>query len=480
MTVNVVDLPLGNGFYLAESLPVSSQLCTNMYPNYPETQGISQAQLYPSPGIIELTTTGPQPEEANRGAYEFSGNAYFVNGNRLYFIDATGNQTDLGLISGSGRVSIADNGTQMCIVVPSTGIGYIYTETGGLVQITDPNFTANGNAEIVVFVDGYFVFTTASKRFFISNLNNGLVYDALDFGSAEADPDIIRSAHVHKNQLYIFGSQTIEVFQNVGGAGFPFQRISGFVIPKGITSPFSVAEFDNTFCFIGQGANETPRIYAFTGSGVQEISHTAIESLLQQSTTLEDTFVFTYSFRGARFIGWSGQGGTIIYDSKASALGGKKVWHQRTSSNVEGSTRWRISSLITAYDKLLVGDSVDGRIGVLESDVYTEYGNNINRVFRTITLENNSMPAYFGYFEVIAETGLGLPDNTDPLIGMTYSDDAKNYISTRYRSAGKQGEYSRKIRWQQLGRTNRWRIFEISMSDPIRWVINKVTMEIQS
>lgn len=475
----ITEIPLGNGFYISESLPVSAQLCTNMYPNYPETTGISQAQLYPTPGIVQIDTSGVQPEQANRGAHVFNDKPYFVNDSALFLLNEQLNLQNLGFIDGDSRVSMADNGTQLCIVVPGTGVGYIYDETNGLQQITDPNFTANGLAEIVVYVDGYFVFTTRSKRFFISNLNNGLAYDALDFGSAEADPDVIRSAHVHKNQLYIFGSETIEVFQNVGGVGFPFQRINGFVIPKGITSPFSVAEFDNTFCFIGQGVNETPRVYSFTGSGVDEISHTAIDLLLQQSTSLEDAFVFTYSFRGARFIGWSGDNGTIIFDSKSSRLAGRKIWHQRTSSGIEGASRWRINSLVTAYNKLLVADSQDGRIGELREDIYTEYGNVIEREFSLITLEANSSPMYFGYFELVLESGLGLEDNSEPLISMEYSDDSRNYISKGTRSAGAIGNYDQKVRWRQLGRTNRWRVFRVRMSDPIKWVVLKALIEVE-
>jgi hypothetical protein len=113
---------------------------------------------------------------------------------------------------------MADNGTQLMILVPG-GDGFIYNEADGtpFQQILDAGFTANGAPEIVVFVDGYFVATTDSKTFISSAVNDGLSWNALDAGSAEADPDAIRSAFVFQNQLFIFGSETIEAFQNVGG-----------------------------------------------------------------------------------------------------------------------------------------------------------------------------------------------------------------------------------------------------------------------
>ncbi len=471
-------IPLSDGFYLSESLPVSSQICQNMYVNIPETQGkISDAQLFPAPGLVEIADSGDN--EINRGSHVLNSVPYFINGNTLYRLETNDSLTNLGTIEGSSRVSLADNGNQLIIVVPGTRIGYIYTVLGGLVQITDATFTDLSKAapEIVVFIDGYFVITRGSKEFFSSNLNDGTTYDALDFGSAEADPDIIRSAHVHKNQLYIFGSETIEVFQNVGGAGFPFQRIRGFVIPKGIAAPFSVAEFDGSFVFIGQGVDESPKIYIFTGSGVSPISTTSIDYLLQEGANdIVDAFVWSYSFRGATFVGFSNINGTVVYDSQASRLSGKKTWHTRESYELQFKTRWRVNSIVTAYGQLLVGDSEGGTIGKIDNDVSTDYGRQLLRGFALQTLENNSEEMFFNSIEVILDSGQGLEDGTTPFIRMSYSDDGRTYTPERTRSAGKVGQYNIKAKWNQLGSTSRYRIFKFYFDAPVRWVVLKVVV----
>ena len=44
----------------------------------------------------------------------------------------------LGIIAGSGRVGMADNGTQLCIV--SGAKGYIYDTANGLSEISDADF----------------------------------------------------------------------------------------------------------------------------------------------------------------------------------------------------------------------------------------------------------------------------------------------------------------------------------------------------
>ncbi len=158
-----------------------------------------------------------------------NGVPYFVIAGRLYSMAADFTLTFIGEIAGDTRVSMADNGTQLLVLVPN-GNGYIYNHVADtFAQITDSDFTANGNPQLVVYIDGFFCLTTDSKKFIVSALNDGLSYNALDFGTAESDPDEIVAPIVFKNQLFIGGSQTIEAFQNIGGADFPFQRTGLFL-----------------------------------------------------------------------------------------------------------------------------------------------------------------------------------------------------------------------------------------------------------
>ena len=483
----IQEIPLYGGLYEAESRLVSSQTCLNWYPNIPESQGISEAQLYPTPALEQIADTGDF--NINRGAHLFNDEYYCINNNKLYRLNrvqggATSfsyNLEELGEISGTGRVSLADNGFQLCIVIPDTGIGYIYEKTNGLQQITDPDFTAVGNADVVVFMDGYFVFSTQSKRFFISALNDGLSYNALDFGTAEADPDDIRGLHVHKNQLYVFGSQTCEVFRNVGGQGFPFQRITGFVLPKGLAAKFSIIEYSGAFAFVGQGENESARIYMYSGNDFQPISTTAIDLVVQKNTDIQiqDCFVWSYDKKGADFVGWTFANGTFVFESKASQLTGKKIWHERKSSNVNLTGGWRVNSLVAAYGLLICGDSDSGIIGQLDFDGNTEYGNNIVRELTLPTISSQSKRVYHGSFEVEIETGLATTSET-PEIEMTYSDDAKAFVSYRTRSLGKIGEYSKKVKWQRLGNSNRFRIYRLRMTDTVRCVIYRALVDLES
>ena len=338
-------------------MPVSNQECTNWYVSQPVVAALSPKILLGTPGYLQLATTG-LIRQVNRGAHVMNSIPYFVNGDMLYRLDLstdtqgveTFSTVALGTISGVGRVSMADNGTQLMILVPG-GNGFIWVETTStFTQITDPDFTANGNPQFVVFLDSFFVITTDSKKFIVSAPNDGLNYNALDFGSAEADPDDIVAPVVHQNQLFITGSETTEVFQNIGGADFPFQRVSGFVMDKGLFAPLSAINANNTWMMIGGGTNESPAIWAFSGSGFSKISTTPIDSILQDFTEaeIEASFAYRYAQNGAYFVAFVLPSTTLVIDTITGA------WHERKSQIVNNAgitqtLRQRANSLVTAF-----------------------------------------------------------------------------------------------------------------------------------
>jgi hypothetical protein len=331
----------------------------NFYPNIAQAPALNQETLYGTAGLEEVanadTLTG------NRGSHEMNGVPYFVMENRLFSMATDLSLTFHGEIAGTGRVSMADNGTQLMVLVPD-GNGYIYNHVADTFgQITDTDFTANGNPQLVVFIDGYFCLTTDTKKFIVSSLNDGFNYNALDFGTAESDPDDIVAPVVFKNQLFIGGSQTIEAFQNIGGADFPFQR-TGLFLQKGIVSPFSIQTLQDTFVFIGAGQNESPAIWVLQGNDVAKISTTAIDKELSALTQAQVSSIYSWGYaeKGAYFVGFSLPSSTLVYDIIT------KRWHERKSVVDNTLGGYRVTSMVRAYNKIWAGDLIDGRIGRLD------------------------------------------------------------------------------------------------------------------
>lgn len=474
----MAQLPITNGFYVSASLPISHQECVNWYVNIVQTQGLSQETLFGTPGIVEIANTG-LIQQVNRGAHVKNGIPYFVNGATLYsisreIVDGVDVFTvnSLGSIEGEGRVSMADNGIQLMILVPG-GKGYIYNEDAGVpfVEITDLDFTANGAPQIVVFIDGYFAVTTDSKKWITSALNDGLSWNALDFGTAESDPDKIVAPVVNNNQIYITGSETTEGFSNPGntGSGFAFIRNNVF-LDKGCVAPFSIINANRAFFMLGAGVNESPAIWQFSGNNYTKISTTAIDNVLADytDTQISESFAWAYSERGAFFVGFSFFDRSFVFDMAT----GK--WHERKSRIDEEQTGYRVSSVVTAYGKTLVADTIDGRVGELCIDVYTEYGGLIIRTVSTQPFNDGGKAIRVPMIELTMESGVGDSSVPNPAVSMSTSKDGKKFGPDRTRSMGRVGEFGRRIVWRRNGRFPRFVVLRFTLSDPVKPVIIKL------
>jgi hypothetical protein len=476
-----IQLEIGTGFYQSASLPLSAQRCINLYPVIPQASALNQRALFGCPGTKTFSTSGDTIAGSNRGSQIMEGVGYFINGSRLYSVTSAGVIVDIGTITGTGRVSLANNGQFLVIVVPGGDAFGFDNVADTLTQITDVDFITS---DTVVFKDGFFVFSASDGSvFFNSALNDPFTYDALDFGTAEINPDRIVALHVNHNELFVTGEETIELFQNVGGSGFPFQRIPGANIQKGVYGKFTLAEFDNTFVFVGGGQNEDAAIWKVTGSSsVQKISTSAIDNAIQEYTEAEisDAFSWTYSEGGNFFVGFTFvssriPSSTFVYDATTSALAGSSTWHERQSG--VSDNRWRVNSIIRLGGKHLVGDQIDGRIGELDLETFEEYGDVLLWLKSSSPFSNQGQRSFFGEIELFMESGVGLTigQGSDPIVRMAFSNNGGRSFSSDFnRNYGKIGEYNQRTIWRRQGDIPNSRVLQFSGTDPVKRNILKL------
>lgn len=488
--MTIVEIPLSQGYYKSDSLIIGNQECINLIPIQQQVSVLSSQQLIGIPGIRQVASSGNTIFDANRGAHVMAQIPYFVNYNRLYRLDrsfATGSEVftlhEVGVspvsITGTGRVSMADNGTQLMILDPG-GNAFIYNKDTDVLQrvvtgIFDPTSTIK--AQYLDFCDGYFVASTDSKQWFISNLNDGTQWDILDFGSAEADPDNIVAPIVYNNQIFMLGVETTEGFQNIGGSGFPFQR-SNVYINKGCYAPFSLIITQQRFFMVGGGTNERAAIWAFSGGQYEKVSTNAIDEALNSYTDNQLNAIFTMSWahRGQFFVAFTLPDRTFVFNISTG------LWHEQLSSiNDEfgdpEQTRWRANSLVSAYGYLLVGDFQDGRIGIFDINEYQEYNEPIVKVFSTLPISNKGNSFRINSVELTMESGIG-NGVEDPVVSMAISENLKTYQYERSRKIGKIGDYGRRTIWRKNGRIPRFAAFKFRISDPIKTAIIKLEVDI--
>jgi len=463
-------LPIPLGSYQAESTTLSIQRVINWIPVVPQGEALNNRSLLQPSGISQIIDTGLG---VCRGAHVMAGVRFFVEGSTLISLDSVDALTNIGAITGTVRVQMADNGTLLVIVVPG-GDAYVFdSATSTLGQIVDPDFQLSDS---VSFYRGFFVFTaTDGKQLFVSNLNNPLVFDSLDFGSAEGDPDRIITQIVDHDELSIIGSETTEVFRNVGGADFPLQIIPGAFTQKGAHSKYGVVKFDNTYLFIGGGENELTGIWRQASSAqAVKISDDATDLAIQKFTKDEIASAFTMSFskKGQFFAIFSFNstripGRTFVYNGTASTMAGFSVWSEFQSGLVDAP--WRVNAIVKANGKLYVGDAEDGRIGVLDDSVLTEYGNAIMRQAAFRPFSQNGTTIFAGELEATFEAGVGLTagQGSDPVAIYDYTDDNKVWSNEFKRPIGPIGEYGLETVWRRQGRFPSFRTIRYTVTDPV-------------
>jgi hypothetical protein len=466
--------PILGSSYVARSVNAADNRMVNMYPELVPEGGKSAAFLTRCPGLRRLVAAGSGPI---RGLWALKEYLYAVSGDTFYRLSLITTTTRwrieaLGTVSGSGPVSISDNGTQ--IFIACNPEGFIYNSTTEVfAQITDPDFPG---AVKVGYLDGYFVFNEPnSARVWVTSLLDGLSVDPLDFASAEGDPDGLVSLIVDHREAWLFGTNSIEVWYDAGLPDFPLQRIQGAFNEIGCEAPYSVAKLDNGLFWLGSDARGRGIVYRANGYTGQRISTHAIEWQIQQYGNLSDAIGYTYQQDGHAFyvLIFPSAQTTWVYDVATQA------WHERAGWSNGNFVRHRSNCQVVYNNEVIVGDFENGNIYAFDLDDYSDNGDIQKwlRSWRALPSGTNNLKRTAHHsLQVDCESGVGTNtgQGSNPQMMLRWSDDGGHtWSNEHWTSVGKIGEYYRRVIWRRLGMTLklRDRVYEISGTDPVKLAI---------
>lgn len=253
---------------------------------------------------------------------------YLVANDVFYSINSALVASEIGsLNTPNGFVSFAENNANQIIFVDGQN-GYLYTpSTGTFTQITTSGFPTNPTN--VVFLDGYFVITSAlSRNYQISALNDGNTWDILDNAVIQAYSGLNIGVGVVKQRLYFFKTDSTEVWYNSGAADFPFRRDNNLLFNYGCLAAASIVSgFDYLF-WLSQDASNTPCVMMTQGQVPIKISTEAIEDYLQSFTSPKSVSAWIYKDEGHIFykLNWTIDNVTLVYDLTTSMALGQPFW----------------------------------------------------------------------------------------------------------------------------------------------------------
>jgi hypothetical protein len=492
--------PILGSSYVARSVNAADNRMVNLFPEIVAEGGKEAAFLQRAPGLRKLATIGSGPI---RGLWSYGGYAYVVSGQTVYKLATNWTYVPIGTVTGSGPVSMADNGNQLFIAC--NGPSYIYNvSTGVFAQITDGDFPG---ASVVGYLDGYFVFIEPnSQRVWVTSLLDGTSVDPLDFASAEGSPDGLVSMIIDHREVWLFGTNSVEVWYDAGLTDFPLQRVQGAFNEIGCAATYSVAKLDNAIFWLGSDARGNGIVYRANGYTGQRISTHAVEYAIQNYGSISDAVAYTYQQEGHAFyvLTFPSAGKTWVYDVSTQA------WHERAGFVDGGFTRHRSNCQMNFNNEIVVGDFNDGRIYAFDLDVYADDGSIQKwlRSWRALpTGQNNLKRTAQHSLQLDCESGVGLdgidPFDTllveallteselellteggdtllldpetvqgaNPLVSLRWSDDGGHTWGNYHtRSMGRIGQYGTRVLWRRLGMTVklRDRVYEISGTDPVK------------
>lgn len=456
-------VPFVGGSYIFPTVNFDAQRSVNFYPvksEVPNSQTVDLLRM--TPGLNIFQTLGPGPI---RGEYTVKGRTFVVSGFNFYEIFIDGSNTNYGTVFFANPVvSISDNGVQVCVVGGNNG--YIFTlATNVLVQITTAGW--NG-ANTVTFLDGYFVWDwPGTSQYYVSALYDGTTINPTAFASVSSSTNNVVAVKALHQNLWVFGTESVEIEYDNGNQFFPFSRIQGVFIEYGCAAPLSVVSIANTVLWLGKDSKGQGVVWMANGYQPERVSTQAIEYTIQEYGDITGANAWAYQSEGQFFycLNIPGPGTTLVFDIS------QKQWHERAFWNVNSGLfeQHRAICHTFNFNQHMVGDYQNGNIYIQSTDIYSDYGNVVRRMRTAPHMIDNLDFVFYDSFQLDMETGIGLDgspavEDVDPQVVMSFSNDGGHtWSSERSASMGKIGAYKARAIWRRLGRA-RDRVFKVITS----------------
>lgn len=327
------------------------------------------AALYPTAGLklFAWLSNGPVTQ-----LFYQDGRCFGVSGGVFYEIFGNKTATQRGLVAQNGWPatisSSGDGGLQLFIT--SGGKGYIFDlTTNDLTQITDDAFPDVALAGL--FFDQYFiVLDAATGAFFLSTLDDGFSWNALDFGAESQFSDRVIAFTKMRDNLLLYGTQNGSPWFNSGNPSFPFQPAQSTIIEHGTAAPFAHVEIENTNTWLGADIHGSGVVWALDGYTPVKISTPALEYQLSTVRNYQQARAFGYQMQGHPFyvLQVPGLDTTWVYDYST------RLWHEWALWNPKRAAYERHLAICHCYgfNRHLVGDRQSGAVYELSFDFPTD------------------------------------------------------------------------------------------------------------
>ena len=490
-------LPFISQNYVHRSNSVASQATINFYMEKVEVPSRSQYCLIGTAGVGVFSdlTSLTEENDSCRGIYTSTfGLVYSVFGAKLLktYKDTLGAViTDLigTLSTASGVISMVDNGKYLTIADGSSIVN-VELSTNVMTFTTIPFDTPTRliYKGLRIFCINESVLTNQfgklNNQIFYSDagLDGCLTWDALSVVSAEQSQDPIVTMGTSAGNIWFLGSRTLEVWAGSDNPNKPITFVAGGTAEIGCGAKNSVAQIGDSLFWLGSSSAGVNQIFTNQGYSAVRISDHSIEYRLGKVADITtDAVGFAYQQEGHIFyvLTFIQADFTICYDLTEG------MWHERATRDPLLNINHRYEPIFATFglNRVICGSIGVRKLLYLDLDKYDDYdGRPIVRSHRSQVYFDNMNLVEFNSFQIDMLTGQGLQSGQgfDPQVMVRWSNNAgSTWSNEHWKSAGKIGEYSQRVVFRSLG-MGRLRIFEMVVSDPVKWVVQDAQIEVIS
>lgn len=390
---------------------------------------------------------------------------------KIYSIDIVGAIVDITgaeSLGGTLRPQFASDGEFLAIAGGAAPQRWNATGNTELMPGSPPNCSQ------IVYLDGYwitFLLDDQELRFAGPTAALRIVWNTADFFQAEGLPDNIVSIAVLQRDLFVFGEDSTEVYQNLGFVSVPFQR--AFFIDEGTLAQSSVIKVDRTLWFL----DEQRRFSFFNGRTPITIS-TPFDKDVQALGTVSDCFSSYVHISNQYLILFTfpTEGRTFVFDIKSKKYIGE--WN----GFINGRTRrYVLQSHIfwVSQNKHFIGDYRTGEIHELTFDAKKDGDDIIRRVRSSgeINHGTENLKRNISY-RFTVKRGVATAQTPNPVFEIRFRDDGKPWSQPEQVSLGATGDTKSSVRVFNTGLYEN-REFEVIMTDPVEFNLSRVEENIE-
>ncbi len=426
-----MDLVLGKGSYSRENGDFPSWELVNalLEPTPVSEKGFA---ILSRPPLVEAYDWGTGPI---RGVFQrdgiFGGDIFVVSGAALYR-----NGVNEGAVAGGGPVKFAARAGELVVTAGTTAKSY--KGPGDFVNIAFPD---SADVRSVAFVGVWFLYVRGdgSGRVYWSDENDGRTIDALDYVTAESEPDELLDIVVIADFAWLLGTNTGEGWLLTGNSDAVIQRIVQRNLGRGVAGTGCAEQLDGTLYFV----SDDGMMMRDQGQGGVRLSDGGLEEKIRQSAAVA---AFAWFYEGHSCFTVRLDSGSWAYDVSTSSL---------SEMRTHGRANWAAQCSVTIGGTPYFGDDATGKLWAFGAYGGTDSGAAAFLRMFSAGFPLNTQPV--GVVNVLIDGNAGSTDaetgqEADPLLEMSFSRDGGRHWSIwRATRWGRKGEYKRKARYGGCG-----------------------------